>query len=86
MSEDKQMDEIRTLWIEKMLDGTIDNVAIEDCKELAGYNYPEGKQWEVVGLWEGTGMTVDTQEHAEILSNQIAILGLMIKERRRSKI
>ena len=70
---------LRKLWINERLSGNIDKLSIKEVRNLAGYYSSEDGKWEVNDLFEGEGYSADSIEEAEIISNQITIIGLLLE-------
>lgn len=78
---------MRKLWFEEVIIKGKDDCSDKELYEMAGYYYPIERtfidkllcrqRWEVVML-DDCEMTVDTQEHAEILANQQTIIGMLV--------
>jgi hypothetical protein len=96
------MEKMPKIWIEELLSGRLDRDSEKAAKagkgkwgiwrqeklgKMIGYIMPndDGKTWEVA-LLSGGGMTVESQEMAEVIAQNETIIALLLKQKRQKKV
>lgn len=74
-------EKLRKIHSLERLKRNLDDLSLKQVRNLCGFVEPDANgNWEVSLMFEGEGMTCETQEHAEIISTQEQILSLMIQK------